>query len=181
MQALQHQTGEGPLSANKEVEIRSLKSEIDVLKKQIAGVDSHATFTDILSNFELEAWKSSFKNKHKHSQILTQVQLIFYQNLNLCVCACLLVSDSGQLEKQLEDVSLARRDLEDSSRHIKTLEKQMKSITQERDELHKVQLVFCGNGVLLFLYVNLHDVHTLGSALNVTCKNVVMTSVCQLW
>lgn len=37
MQALQHQTGEGPLSANKEVEIRSLKSEIDVLKKQIAG------------------------------------------------------------------------------------------------------------------------------------------------
>lgn len=39
MQALQHQTGEGPLSANREVEIRSLKSEIDVLKKQIAGQD----------------------------------------------------------------------------------------------------------------------------------------------
>lgn len=37
VQALQHQTGEGPLSANREVEIRSLKSEIDVLKKQIAG------------------------------------------------------------------------------------------------------------------------------------------------
>lgn len=37
MQALQHQAGEGPLSANKEVEIRSLKSEIDILKKQIAG------------------------------------------------------------------------------------------------------------------------------------------------
>lgn len=54
MQALQHQTGEGPLSANKEVEIRSLKSEIDVLKKQIAGPDSHATFTHILANFELE-------------------------------------------------------------------------------------------------------------------------------
>lgn len=39
MQALQH-TGEGPLSANKEVEIRSLKSEIDILKKQIAGQDT---------------------------------------------------------------------------------------------------------------------------------------------
>ena len=37
VQVLQHQTGEGPLSANKEVEIRSLKSEIDILKKQIAG------------------------------------------------------------------------------------------------------------------------------------------------
>lgn len=52
------------------------------------------------------------------------------------------VSDSGQLEKQLEDVTLARRDLEDSSKHIKTLEKQMKSITQERDDLQKVRLVF---------------------------------------
>lgn len=49
--------------------------------------------------------------------------------------------DSGEIEKQLEDVSLARRDLEDSSRHIKTLEKQMKSITQERDELHRVRSV----------------------------------------
>lgn len=52
------------------------------------------------------------------------------------------VSDSGQLEKQLEDVTLARRDLEDSSKHIKTLEKQMKSITQEKDDLQKVRLVF---------------------------------------
>lgn len=39
MQALQHQTGEGPPSTNREVEIRSLKTEIDVLKKQIAGQD----------------------------------------------------------------------------------------------------------------------------------------------
>ncbi|XP_054474975.1 serine/threonine-protein kinase MRCK alpha isoform X4 [Anoplopoma fimbria] len=36
VQAMQHQTGEGPPSANKEGEIRSLKSEIDLLKKQIA-------------------------------------------------------------------------------------------------------------------------------------------------
>lgn len=56
-------------------------------------------------------------------------------------------SDSGQLEKQLEDVSLARRDLEDSSRHVKTLEKQMKAITQERDELHKV---ICAKECVMF-------------------------------
>lgn len=46
VQALQHQTGEGPLSANREVEIRSLKSEIDVLKKQIAGQDLFFFFSD---------------------------------------------------------------------------------------------------------------------------------------
>lgn len=62
------------------------------------------------------------------------------------------VSDSGQLEKQLEDVTLARRDLEDSSKHIKTLEKQMKSITQERDDVQKVRLVF---RVILWIFKEL--------------------------
>ncbi|CAL1586119.1 unnamed protein product [Knipowitschia caucasica] len=81
VQALQHPSGDSPINHNKEVEIRSLKSEIDILKKQIA--------------------------------------------------------DSGQLEKQLEDVTMARRDLEDSSKHIKTLEKQMRSVAQERDDLNK--------------------------------------------
>uniref|UniRef100_A0A8C5NGP6 Serine/threonine-protein kinase MRCK alpha n=1 Tax=Gouania willdenowi TaxID=441366 RepID=A0A8C5NGP6_GOUWI len=83
VQTLQHPAGEGGLSGNKEVEIRSLKNEIDILKKQIA--------------------------------------------------------DSGQLEKQLEDVTLARRDLEDTSKHVKSLEKQMKDLTQERDILQKME------------------------------------------
>lgn len=56
----------------------------------------------------------------------------------------LCVSDSGQLQKQLEDESLARRDLEDSSKYVKTLEKQMKSLTQERDDLHKVEPEWTG-------------------------------------
>lgn len=78
------------------------------------------------------------------------------------------VSDSGQLEKQLEDVTLARRDLEDSSKHIKALEKQMKSLTQERDDLHKVEPVLHGDPVCvcmcvsvwicIFLYINLDAV-----------------------
>uniref|UniRef100_A0A8C2IKP0 Serine/threonine-protein kinase MRCK alpha n=1 Tax=Cyprinus carpio TaxID=7962 RepID=A0A8C2IKP0_CYPCA len=37
MQALQYTDSDAPVNANKEVEIRSLKSEIDILKKQIAG------------------------------------------------------------------------------------------------------------------------------------------------
>lgn len=49
------------------------------------------------------------------------------------------MSDSDHLEKQLEDVSLARRDLEDSSKYIKTMEKQMRSLTQEKDDLHRVK------------------------------------------
>nr|XP_055043218.1 serine/threonine-protein kinase MRCK alpha isoform X6 [Misgurnus anguillicaudatus] len=81
VQALQYPDSDAPLNANKEVEIRSLKSEIDILKKQLA--------------------------------------------------------DSGQLEQQLEEVTTARKDLKDSSKIIKSLEKQLKSITQEKDDLHK--------------------------------------------
>lgn len=44
VQALQHTNSTGPPGANKEVEIRSLKSEIDILKKQIAGYRSTQTY-----------------------------------------------------------------------------------------------------------------------------------------
>uniref|UniRef100_A0A8C5BIG1 non-specific serine/threonine protein kinase n=1 Tax=Gadus morhua TaxID=8049 RepID=A0A8C5BIG1_GADMO len=81
VQELQHPGSELPLTPSRELEIRSLKSEIDLLKKQIA--------------------------------------------------------DSGQIEKQLEDVTSARRDMDDSSKHTRNLEKQIRSLTQEKDDLHK--------------------------------------------
>nr|XP_057930546.1 serine/threonine-protein kinase MRCK alpha isoform X3 [Doryrhamphus excisus] len=81
VQGLQHPTGEGPFTANKEVEIRSLKTEIDILKKQIA--------------------------------------------------------DSGHLEKQLQDVTSAHRELEESSKQVKMLEKQIKTLTRDKDDLLK--------------------------------------------
>ncbi|XP_076129094.1 serine/threonine-protein kinase MRCK alpha isoform X3 [Alosa pseudoharengus] len=82
VQALQYPNSDAPpANNNREVEIRSLKSEIDILKKQIA--------------------------------------------------------ESGQLEQKLEEATSVRRDLEDSSKHIRNLDKQIKCVTQERDELHK--------------------------------------------
>uniref|UniRef100_A0A8C4X3T1 Serine/threonine-protein kinase MRCK alpha n=1 Tax=Erpetoichthys calabaricus TaxID=27687 RepID=A0A8C4X3T1_ERPCA len=81
VQALQYSSIDGPVSASKEVEIRSLKEEIENLKKQI--------------------------------------------------------TESGQLEQQLEEASSARRELEDSSRQIKMLEKQMKVVKQEKEGLQK--------------------------------------------
>uniref|UniRef100_A0A671QPN1 Serine/threonine-protein kinase MRCK alpha n=1 Tax=Sinocyclocheilus anshuiensis TaxID=1608454 RepID=A0A671QPN1_9TELE len=83
VQALQYPDSDAPVNANKEVEIRSLKCEIDILKKQIAG------------------------------------------------------ENSGQLEQQLEEASTVRRDLDDSSKIIRSFEKQLKSVMQERDDLHK--------------------------------------------
>ncbi|XP_073682609.1 serine/threonine-protein kinase MRCK alpha-like [Garra rufa] len=81
VQTLQHSSVDGPVSSNREVEIRGLKEELEMLRKQIA--------------------------------------------------------DTGQVEQKLEQTSSARRDLEDSSKQVRSLEKQLKSMKQERDELQK--------------------------------------------
>ncbi|XP_042301869.1 serine/threonine-protein kinase MRCK alpha [Sceloporus undulatus] len=47
------------------------------------------------------------------------------------------VTDSGQLEQQLEEASSARRELEDAARQFKNFEKQIKALKQERDDLNK--------------------------------------------
>uniref|UniRef100_A0A8C7E4S2 Serine/threonine-protein kinase MRCK alpha n=1 Tax=Naja naja TaxID=35670 RepID=A0A8C7E4S2_NAJNA len=47
------------------------------------------------------------------------------------------LQDSGRLEQQLEEASSTQRELEDATRHIKTYEKQMKALKQERDDLNK--------------------------------------------
>ncbi len=49
--------------------------------------------------------------------------------------------DSGQLEQQLGEAITVRRDLEDSSKVIRSFEKQLKSVTQEKDDLHKVPIL----------------------------------------
>ncbi|KAM9465913.1 serine/threonine-protein kinase MRCK alpha isoform 1-T1 [Clarias gariepinus] len=80
VQALQY-TGDSPVSANREFEIKSLKEEIEALKKQIA--------------------------------------------------------DPGQVEQKSEQASASHKDLEDSTKHISSLEKQMKIIKQEREDMQK--------------------------------------------
>ncbi|PKK24772.1 CDC42 binding protein kinase alpha (DMPK-like) [Columba livia] len=81
VQALQYSTVDGPIAASKDLEIKSLKEEIEKLKKQ--------------------------------------------------------VTDSGQLEQQLEEASTARRELDDASRQIKAFEKQVRTLKQEREDLNK--------------------------------------------
>ncbi|XP_033874262.3 serine/threonine-protein kinase MRCK alpha-like isoform X3 [Acipenser ruthenus] len=47
------------------------------------------------------------------------------------------IEESGQLEQQLEEASHARRDLEETSRHVKAFEKQIKMLKQDKDDLYK--------------------------------------------
>ncbi|XP_055028082.2 serine/threonine-protein kinase MRCK alpha isoform X3 [Misgurnus anguillicaudatus] len=81
VQALQYSSGDGPVSASREFEVRGLKEEIETLKKQIA--------------------------------------------------------DTGQVQQQLGQSDAARRDLDESSKQTRSLEKQLKNMKQERDDLQK--------------------------------------------
>ncbi|KAL7987416.1 hypothetical protein Chor_006335 [Crotalus horridus] len=81
VQALHYSTVDGPLTASKDLEIKTLKEEIETLRKQVI--------------------------------------------------------DSGRLEQQLEEASSVQRELEDATRHIKSYEKQIKTLKQERDDFNK--------------------------------------------
>uniref|UniRef100_A0A8D0L5F5 Serine/threonine-protein kinase MRCK alpha n=1 Tax=Sphenodon punctatus TaxID=8508 RepID=A0A8D0L5F5_SPHPU len=50
------------------------------------------------------------------------------------------VTESGQLEQQLEEANSARRELEEAARQIKAFEKQIKALKQERDDLNKLEV-----------------------------------------
>ena len=81
-------------------------------------------------------------NNELLEEVLYRVETVQKLNHWTCswssLCVCMHLSDSGQLEQQLEQADTVRKDLEDSSKHIKTLEKQMKSMRQEMDDMHKV-------------------------------------------
>ncbi len=48
------------------------------------------------------------------------------------------VVDSDRLEHQLEEAVTLRQDYENSASKLKTLERQVKTLRQEKDEVHKV-------------------------------------------
>lgn len=51
-----------------------------------------------------------------------------------------LMADAGQVQQQLDQSGSARRDLEESSKQIHSLEKQLKNLKQDRDDVQKVEL-----------------------------------------
>ena len=51
---------------------------------------------------------------------------------------CFLSSDSDRLEQQLEEAVTLRQDYESSSSKLKALDKQVKALRQEKEDIHKV-------------------------------------------
>ncbi|KAM4522608.1 serine/threonine-protein kinase MRCK alpha isoform 2-T2 [Odontesthes bonariensis] len=116
VQALQHPTGEGPLGTNKEVEIRSLKSEIDILKKQIADSGQlEKQLEDVTSaRRDLEDSSKQIKNLEKQMRALAQ--------------------ERDDLQKDVVDTS---EKLKSQSKELKEAHGQRKLAMQEFSELNE--------------------------------------------
>uniref|UniRef100_A0A8C1U8F6 non-specific serine/threonine protein kinase n=1 Tax=Cyprinus carpio TaxID=7962 RepID=A0A8C1U8F6_CYPCA len=68
VQALQYSSGDGPVSSSREFEIRGLKEEIEMLRKQIAGNLSHCIYTCIMQFSHVTRHEFSFLQTCLHLQ-----------------------------------------------------------------------------------------------------------------
>ncbi|XP_028996108.1 serine/threonine-protein kinase MRCK alpha isoform X3 [Betta splendens] len=116
VQALQHPAGEGPLGANKEVEIRSLKSEIDILKKQIADSGQLEKKLEDVSSTRKDLEDSSKQIKSLEKQIKGVTQ------------------EKEELHKELAD---ANEKLKSQSKELKEAHSQRKLAMQKFSELNE--------------------------------------------
>uniref|UniRef100_A0A1A8PX82 Serine/threonine-protein kinase MRCK alpha n=7 Tax=Nothobranchius TaxID=28779 RepID=A0A1A8PX82_9TELE len=116
VQALQHPTGEGPFDTNKEVEIRSLKSEIEILKKQIAdSSQQEKQLEDVTSaRRDLEDSSKHVKTLEKQMKSVTQ--------------------ERDDLQKDLLEVS---EKMKSQSKELKEAHSQRKLAMQEFSELNE--------------------------------------------
>ncbi|CAN9507628.1 unnamed protein product [Ophioblennius macclurei] len=117
VQALQHPTGEGaPSTTNREVEIRSLKSEIDILKKQIADSGQLEKQLEDVSSARRDLEDSSKHVRSLEKQMKDVVQ------------------ERDGLQKDLVDAS---EKLKSQSKELKDAHSQRKLAMQEFSELNE--------------------------------------------
>ncbi|XP_069371289.1 serine/threonine-protein kinase MRCK alpha isoform X1 [Paralichthys olivaceus] len=149
VQALQHPTGEGPLSANKEVEIRSLKSEIDILKKQIADSGQlEKQLEDVsLARRDLEDSSKYIKTLEKQMKSITQERDDMHKDLmdasEKMKCQSkdlkeahsqrkLAMQEFSELNERLTDLRSAKQRL---ARQLRDKEEEMESHSQKVEAL----------------------------------------------
>uniref|UniRef100_A0A674EWK9 Serine/threonine-protein kinase MRCK alpha n=1 Tax=Salmo trutta TaxID=8032 RepID=A0A674EWK9_SALTR len=117
VQALQHASGEGPapVPSNKEVEIRSLKTEIDILKKQVAG--KHSTVKILLcSRTQINSSQVSVD----HTWIESDRKYILHNG-----------QMEAQSEEQTADAQKERKLRERSEQHCRQLEEELDGLKKQ--------------------------------------------------
>ncbi|XP_077408134.1 serine/threonine-protein kinase MRCK alpha isoform X4 [Vanacampus margaritifer] len=130
VQAHKHPTSEGPLSANKEVEIRSLKKEIDILKKQIADSGKLEKQLEDVTMARRELEDSS-----KHVKMLEkQIKSITKDNDDLMKD---LVESNEKLKLQSKDLKEAHGQRKLAMHELSELNKGLSDLRSEKQQLSR--------------------------------------------
>nr|XP_014347922.1 PREDICTED: serine/threonine-protein kinase MRCK alpha [Latimeria chalumnae] len=142
VQALQYSTVDGPIAATKEREIRSLKEEIEKMKKQIAGkVFISALFSspNSLSRQELmessERLKSQTKElKDAHSQRKLAMQEFSEMNERMTDLRSHKQRLSRQLRDKEEELEVAAQKVESLRQDLRKAERTKKELEAQTEE-----------------------------------------------
>uniref|UniRef100_A0A671PKX3 Serine/threonine-protein kinase MRCK alpha n=1 Tax=Sinocyclocheilus anshuiensis TaxID=1608454 RepID=A0A671PKX3_9TELE len=121
VQALQYPDSDAPVNGNKEVEIRSLKSEIDILKKQIAGESS------ILVEQQLEEASTVRRDLEDSSKVIRSLEK---QLKSVTQEKDAMHKLEAQAEEQAAEAQKERKIRERTEQYSRQLEEELEGIKQ---------------------------------------------------
>uniref|UniRef100_A0A672PTT4 non-specific serine/threonine protein kinase n=1 Tax=Sinocyclocheilus grahami TaxID=75366 RepID=A0A672PTT4_SINGR len=149
VQALQYPDSDAPVNANKEVEIRSLKCEIDILKKQIADsgqleqqLEEASTVrrdledsSKIIRSFEKQLKSVMQERDDLHKELLELAEKVKAQGKELKEAHSqkkMAVKEFSELNEQLSDLRSQKQRL---SRQFRDKEEEMEGVSQKLEAL----------------------------------------------
>uniref|UniRef100_A0A8C2PSV5 Serine/threonine-protein kinase MRCK alpha n=1 Tax=Cyprinus carpio TaxID=7962 RepID=A0A8C2PSV5_CYPCA len=149
VQALQYTDSDAPVNANKEVEIRSLKSEIDILKKQIADsgqleqqLEEASTVrrdledsSKVIRSFEKQLKSVMQERDDLHKELLELAEKVKAQGKELKEAHSqkkMAIEEFSELNEQLSDLRSQKQRL---SRQFRDKEEETEGISQKLEAL----------------------------------------------
>ncbi|XP_042633922.1 serine/threonine-protein kinase MRCK alpha-like isoform X4 [Cyprinus carpio] len=149
VQALQYTDSDAPVNANKEVEIRSLKSEIDILKKQIADsgqleqqLEEASTVrrdledsSKVIRSFEKQLKSVMQERDDLHKELLELAEKVKAQGKELKEAHSqkkMAMKEFSELNEQLSDLRSQKQRL---SRQFRDKEEEMEGVSQKLEAL----------------------------------------------
>uniref|UniRef100_A0A8C2PN38 Serine/threonine-protein kinase MRCK alpha n=1 Tax=Cyprinus carpio TaxID=7962 RepID=A0A8C2PN38_CYPCA len=149
VQALQYPDSDAPVNANKEVEIRSLKSEINILKKQIAGKSSLEQQLEeastvrrdledsskVIRSLEKQLKSVTQEKDDLHKELLELAEKVKAQGKELKEAHSqkkMAIEEFSELNEQLSDLRSQKQRL---SRQFRDKEEETEGISQKLEAL----------------------------------------------
>ncbi|XP_031822875.1 serine/threonine-protein kinase MRCK alpha isoform X11 [Sarcophilus harrisii] len=142
VQALQYSTVDGPLTANKDLEIRNLKEEIDKLRKQITDSDHLEQQLEEASSMRRELDDASRQIKACEKQIKMLKQEREDLNKELIESSERLKSQTKELKDAHSQRKLAMQEFSEMNERLTDLHSQKQKLARQvRDKEEEMELV----------------------------------------